>query len=64
MFTRCEMSSERLTEIRDEIRELRRLYQDLAERLLPFVEATPAEAKAIKHREELVDEDSIMRRLK
>lgn len=57
-------SGERLREIRDEIRELRRLYQDLAERILPFVDATPSEAKAYESKEELVGEEELLRRLK
>jgi hypothetical protein len=58
------MSSERLREIRDEIRELRRLYQDLAERLLPFVEATPSEVKAYRAKEPLIGEEELLGRHK
>ncbi len=53
--------SEILGEIREELRELRLLYKELVERLIPVEEPEPDEKKAIKEEDEIVGEEELFR---
>ncbi len=53
-----------LTEIRDELRELRQLYEDLVESLIPIETPSPEEYEAINSEDELVDEEELWKALR
>ncbi|MGB9684772.1 MAG: hypothetical protein ACPL1Z_07595 [Candidatus Bathyarchaeales archaeon] len=55
------MSAEVLEEIRKELRELRLLYKELVEKLVPVEKPTPEERKAIEEKDELASEDELMK---
>jgi len=55
------MSLEVLEEIRKELRELRLLYKELAEKLIPVEKPTPEEQKAIEEKDEIAGEDELMK---
>ncbi|MEM0058697.1 MAG: hypothetical protein QXG58_06130 [Candidatus Bathyarchaeia archaeon] len=55
------MSLEVLEEIRKELRELRLLYKELAEKLIPVEKPTPEEQKAIEEKDEIDGEDELMK---
>ncbi|MEM2768033.1 MAG: hypothetical protein QXQ47_06960 [Candidatus Bathyarchaeia archaeon] len=57
------MSTEVLEEIRRELRELRLLYKELVEKLIPTEQPTLEERKAIEEKDEMVDEKELMRAL-
>jgi len=57
------MEIEVLEEIRAELRELRLLYKQLLEKLIPIVEPTPEEREAIEKEDELVEEKELMKAL-
>ena len=57
------MEIEVLEEIRAELRELRLLYKQLLEKLIPLVEPTPEEKEAIEKEDELVVEKELMKTL-
>ena len=63
---RLQMSeiSEILSQIRDELKELRLLYKELVEKLIPEEEPEPDERKAIEEEDELVSEEELLRVLK
>ena len=56
--------SEILSQIRDELKELRLLYEELAEKLIPMEEPKPDEQRAIEEEDELVSEEELLRVLK
>jgi archaellum component FlaC len=55
--------SEILNQIREELRELRLLYKELAERLIPVGESEPDERRAIEEEDELANEDELFKAL-
>ncbi|MEM1552628.1 MAG: hypothetical protein QXK18_03985 [Candidatus Bathyarchaeia archaeon] len=55
------MSIEVLEEIRKELRELRLLYKELVEKLIPVEKPTPEERKAIEEKDEFASEDELMK---
>ena len=57
------MSSEVLKDIREELKELRLLYKQLAEKLISVEEPTREERKAIEEKDELVNEKELMKAL-
>ena len=50
-----------LGEIRDELRELRLLYRELVDRLIPVEELEVDERRAIEEEDEVVSEDELFR---
>jgi len=56
--------SEILNQIRDELKELRLLYKELVEKLIPEEEPEPEERKAIEEDDELVSEEELFQALK
>ena len=50
------MSVEVLKDIRKELKELRLLYKELVEKLMPTEQPTPEERKAIEEKDEMVNE--------
>ena len=56
--------SEILSQIRDELKELRLLYKELVEKLIPVEEPEADERKAIEKEDELVSEEELLRVLK
>jgi hypothetical protein len=57
------MSVEVLEDIRKELRELRLLYKELVEKLVPTEKPTPEERKAIEENDEKADEKKLMEAL-
>jgi hypothetical protein len=53
-----------LKEIRDELREIKPLYKELVEKLIPIEEPLEDEKKAIEVSDEVVSEDEMMKTLK
>jgi hypothetical protein len=53
-----------LKEIRDELREIKLLYKELVEKLIPEEEPLEDEKEAIEARHEVVSEEEITRALK
>lgn len=56
--------NEELKEIKDELRELRLLYKQLAEKIIPVVPPTKDEKQAIDEKDEIVSEEALMKALK
>jgi archaellum component FlaC len=56
-------SSSSLREIHEEIRELRTLYKQLLDRLVPVEEPTQEEKKAIEETDEIADEKELRKAL-
>ena len=56
--------SEILSQIRDELKELRLLYKELTLKLIPEEEPEPDERKAIEEDDELVSEEELFQALK
>ena len=52
-----------LKDIQDEVRELRILYKEMLDRILPSAEPTKVERKAISERDEIVHERELMKAL-
>jgi hypothetical protein len=52
-----------LEEIREELRELRLLYKELVEKLVPVEEALDDEKEAIEASDEIVSEGEVMKAL-
>ena len=52
-----------LKEVRDELKELRMLYKQMLDRVLPVGEPTREEKKAIASRDELAKERELMKAL-
>ena len=57
------MSVEVLKDIREELKELRILYKELVEKLIPVEEPTSEEKRAIEEKDEIADEREIMKAL-
>ena len=57
------MSVEVLKDIREELKELRILYKELVEKLIPLEEPTSEEKRAIEEKDEIADEREIMKAL-
>ena len=55
------MSVEVLKDIREELRELRVLYKELVEKLIPVEEPTSEEKRAIEEKDEIVGEKDMMK---
>jgi archaellum component FlaC len=53
-----------LKEIRDELREIKLLYKELVEKLIPVEEPLEDEKEAIEVSDEVVSEDEMMKTLK
>jgi len=56
--------SEILSQIRDELKELRLLYKELLEKLIPIEEPEADEQRAIEEEDELISEEELFRVLK
>jgi len=57
------MSTKELRAIRNEIKELRMLYKNLIERVIPMEEPTADDKRVIKKKERIVGEDDLIRAL-
>jgi len=57
------MSIEVLKDIREELKELRLLYKELVEKLIPIEEPTEEERKAIREKDEITNEKELMKAL-
>jgi len=57
------MSVEVLKDIREELRELRLLYRELVEKLIPVEEPSEEERKAIEEKDEIAEEKELMKAL-
>jgi hypothetical protein len=57
------MSTKKLKMIRDEIKELRLLYKNLVDKAIPIEEPTSSDKSAIKKKEKIVKESSLMKAL-
>lgn len=57
------VSVEVLKDIREELKELRVLYKELVEKLMPVEEPTSEEKKAIAEKDEIADEREMMKAL-
>jgi len=55
------VSVEVLKDIREELRELRVLYKELVEKLIPVEEPTSEEKRAIEEKDEIVGEKDMMK---
>jgi len=57
------MSVEVLKDIRKELKELRLLYKELVEKLIPTEQPTPEERKAIEEKDQIANEKELMKTL-
>lgn len=57
------MSTKVLEDIREELKEIKLLYKELVEKLIPLEEPTREEKKAIKEKDEICDEEELMKTL-
>ena len=57
------MDVEVLKDIREELKELRLLYKELVEKLIPVEEPTKEERKAIEEKDEIAEEKELMEAL-
>jgi len=57
------VSVEVLKDIREELKELRILYKELVEKLIPLEEPTSEEKGAIEEKDQIADEREIMKAL-
>ncbi|MEM2159829.1 MAG: hypothetical protein QXN55_02605 [Candidatus Nitrosotenuis sp.] len=57
------MSTKELKMIREEIKELRLLYKNLVDKVIPLEEPTASDRSAIKKKEKIVKESSLMKAL-
>ncbi len=58
-----EMSKKEYEVIRNEIRELRMLYKNLIDKMVPLEEPTPSDKSSIKKKEGVASESSLMKAL-
>jgi len=56
-------TKEVLAEIRGELKEIKLLYKELVDKLIPVEEATEGEKRAIKEKDEEADEKELMQTL-
>ncbi|MDD4326413.1 MAG: hypothetical protein IAX22_07960 [Candidatus Bathyarchaeota archaeon] len=57
------MSTKVLEEIREELQEIKHLYKELVDKLIPAEEPTQKEKKAIAKTDEVADEKELMQTL-
>lgn len=57
------MSTKVLEEILEELQEIKLLYKELSDKLIPVEEATKEEKKAIEEKDEVTDEEELMKAL-
>ena len=57
------LSAKVLEEIREELQEIKLLYKELVDKLIPVEEATQKEKRAIEEKDEVVDEKDLMQTL-
>ena len=57
------MSTKVLEEIREELQEIKLLYKELVDKLIPVEETTQREKKAIEEKDEIADEKELMQTL-
>lgn len=57
------MSTKELRAIKNEIKELRMLYKNLVDKVIPVEEPTADDKHAIKKKERIVEEDDLIRAL-
>lgn len=57
------MSTRVLEDIREELKEIKLLYKELVEKLLPTEEPTEEEKKAIREKDEVASEEELMKTL-
>ena len=57
------MSAKVLEEIREELQEIKLLYKELVDKLIPVEEATQKEKNAIEEKDEIADEKELMQTL-
>jgi archaellum component FlaC len=57
------VSVEVLKDIKEELKELRVLYKELVEKLIPVEESTSEEKRAIEEKDEIADEREMMKAL-
>jgi len=57
------LSTKVLEEIREELQEIKHLYKELVDKLIPVEEATPEEKKVINEKDEVADEKELMQTL-
>jgi len=57
------MSTKVLEDIREELQEIRLLYKELVDKLIPVQEPTREEKKAIAQKDEIADEEELMKTL-
>ena len=57
------VSVEVLKDIREELKELRLLYKELVDKMVPIEEPTSEERKAIEDRDEIANERELMKAL-
>jgi len=57
------LSTKVLEEIRGELQEIKLLYKELVDKLIPVEEATQKEKKAIANKDEIADEKELMQTL-
>jgi hypothetical protein len=57
------MSTKELKMIRDEIKELRLLYKNLVDKVIPLEEPTSSDKSSIRKKEKIVKESSLMKAL-
>jgi hypothetical protein len=56
-------TEEVLEEIRGELQEIKLLYKELVDKLVPIEKATEEEKNAIKEKDEIADEKELMQKL-
>jgi archaellum component FlaC len=57
------LSTKVLEEIREELQEIKHLYKELVDKLIPVEEATQKEKKAIEEKDDIADEKELMQTL-
>jgi len=57
------MSTKVLEDIREELQEIKLLYKELVDKLIPVQEPTREEKKAIAQKDEIADEEELMKTL-
>jgi hypothetical protein len=57
------VSTKVLEDIREELKEIKLLYKELVEKLIPTEEPTEEEKKAIREKDEIVSEEELMKTL-
>jgi archaellum component FlaC len=57
------LSTKVLEEIREELQEIKLLYKELVDKLIPVEKATQEEKRAIEEKDEVADEKELMQTL-